>query len=424
MLPRLQFAQVGDVHLPGTLSAGRNVDNKDPRFPTALHNQVSRQPTRTVFEQLYRLIECKALKAVLFMGDLTDIGSIDGYQSCSNYIARALQLGSKGIHSDTPVGIVPGNHDIDRNLAIQPSVTAKFAPLNQALANAGLPPLPVQKPRWLALNEKASGAKVALMNSCWGCGAKEFIPEDFRADVSAAIDAAIKRGHDGKATKTYYDRQFDTPAFDDASINELISSATSTPQDQLLIVCAHHNLLPQRLTRLAPYTELINSGVLRGALQVLSRPVVYLHGHIHEDPIDIIQAPKGDPLICISAPEASAGFNVIELVFTRTGIPLSCHILRWRFDESLVFRQVDRQAISLIGHRRRGESSALARLYAHLLNEREVYWAELLKIGAQFFTTDIESQLEEAIELLAADGRLTIDNYDMPPSAWIVGASL
>lgn len=48
MLPRLHFAQVGDVHLPGVLTATRNLDDKDPRFPVELRNQISRQPTRRV----------------------------------------------------------------------------------------------------------------------------------------------------------------------------------------------------------------------------------------------------------------------------------------------------------------------------------------------------------------------------------------
>jgi 3',5'-cyclic AMP phosphodiesterase CpdA len=74
------------------------------------------------------LIERRELSAAIFMGDLTDIGKLDGYKSATAYIAGALQLGGQGIHSSLPTGILPGNHDIDRNLAAQPSSGARGAP--------------------------------------------------------------------------------------------------------------------------------------------------------------------------------------------------------------------------------------------------------------------------------------------------------
>ena len=67
------------------------------------------------------------------------------------------------------------------------------------------------------------------------------------------------------------------------------------PSNVLSVIVAHHNLLPQRLPRLAPYTELVNGGALRASLGELGKPVLYLHGHIHEDPIEILRSPGGAP---------------------------------------------------------------------------------------------------------------------------------
>src|SRR5271163_1887314 len=103
MLPRIKLAQAGDIHLPSVLELQRNLDDKDSRFPAGLKSQISHHPTRRVFEELYRLIEENVLSSVLFMGDLTNIGKLDGYRAGSKYIARALQIGAEGIHASIPV---------------------------------------------------------------------------------------------------------------------------------------------------------------------------------------------------------------------------------------------------------------------------------------------------------------------------------
>jgi hypothetical protein len=424
MLPRIQIAQIGDVHLPGAFNAHYNLDDKDPRFPADLRSIIARQPIRQVFEEIYRQIEQERLAAALFMGDFTDFGEIGGYRNCAQYIARALQLGREGKYSALPVGIVPGNHDIDRKLAASPGIATKFNPLAQALAEAGLPKIPVMKPVWMSVGSEGLSAEIAILNSCWGCGAKEFIPEEFREEVANAIEVATTGGHSERAVRAYYDRQFDTPAFSIDTVESLIKDCESVPTNKVLIACAHHNLLPQRLTRLAPYTELVNSGALRGSLQELDRPVIYLHGHIHEDPIEIIQAPAGAPLVCISAPEASKGFNVLEFRFTRGLTPLSCGVHKWRFDASHILRAAKPVLISLTKDRHRSERRKPRKIFAHLVNSSEVYWSELLTFAQDVFSSNAEEQLEEVIEFLVAEGRVNVDNYDLPPANWILGAKV
>ncbi len=138
MLPRVKIIQVGDIHLPSAAGGASAVDNKDGRFPIELRNVISAHPIKLVFREIYRLLERGGISAALFMGDLTDIGDVKGYQACAKYIARSLQFGAGGVFSNLPVGFVPGNHDIDRNLAKQAGLTTKFEPLVAALSAAGL----------------------------------------------------------------------------------------------------------------------------------------------------------------------------------------------------------------------------------------------------------------------------------------------
>ena len=41
---------------------------------------------------------------------------------------------------------------------------------------------------------KSTCAEIALLNSCWGWGAKEYIAVEFRDDITNAIDAALSEG--------------------------------------------------------------------------------------------------------------------------------------------------------------------------------------------------------------------------------------
>jgi hypothetical protein len=415
--------QIGDLHLPSAARTERTVDQKDRTFSVELRNVISRQPIKTVFKRIYRMCQAGEVDGVLLMGDMTDFGKLDGYKAGLAYVANALQLGTGRRNASIFCGIVPGNHDIDRHLAKQPSMTAKFNPLNAALSSVGLGQIPVDRSIVSHVGPTDAGCAIVLMNSCWGCGAVEYIPAEFRDIVGAAIEAAIATG-DFKVLSAYYERQLDTPAFSDSSISQLVEFAASLPSEQQLVVVAHHNLLPQRLTRLAPYTELVNSGAVRSSLMEAKRPILYLHGHIHTDPVEVLSVPGGDALVCISAPAAEAGFNVVEVVFTRSGNPLVGHVMPWTFDQSAVLREGQRLTVPLIGKRRRSLDNGLAKVYAYLLGARQCYWSDLLRECGQHFQSDIDEQLQECIELLMADQSISVENYDAKPDSWILEARI
>jgi hypothetical protein len=424
MLPRLKVIQVGDIHLEASAKRGRVADDKDPHFPQNLRASVSANPLKAVFRKIYETLAVENVSAVLFMGDFSDRGNIETYRSCARYVAEALEIGIGRTYSNLPVGIAPGNHDIDRSLALEPGLTRKFQPLNVALHSNGLRELPVEHPQSFKIGTTPSEANIHLLNSCWGCGEKEFIPEQFREAISDAIKTSLARGSSGDALAEYYNRQLDTPAFSASTVQELRDAIGQSSQSQLSIVVGHHNLLPQRLPRFAPYTELVNSGALRSTLLDCKRPILYLHGHIHDDPIEIILAPAGMPLLSIAAPEVIDGFNVIDIIFTHLGLPLSCQISPWRFDHGGVLRPLDRIDIPLIGYRVRSQGRPLALLYAKLLEARECYWSEALAISRRISPSYTEADLLEDVELLQADGSIIIDNYAMPTEHWLIGARI
>ncbi len=355
------------------------------------------------------------------MGDLTSYGTLDGFQSCAEYIAKSLQIGQHGVFHSIPVGVLPGNHDVNRDLAKNPALVAKFLPLRDALARVGLSNMPIQDPIWIKLQSGKSSASIALLNSSWGCGAQEFIPEEFRGGVASAIDEAISSGNSEKATREYYERQFDTPAF---STNVLQAIAARHLGSDFLIVSAHHNLLPQRQPRLAPYTELVNSGALRSTLQELDRPVLYLHGHIHDDPVEILNRPGTPPVVMISAPLITDGYNIVEVISNANGLPISCAIRKWRYSNSGVIREVETMRVALLGNRRRSSSKTLPNLYSVLLKSREIYWLDALREAESIYSLDVKNQLIEELELLATDGHIQIENLDLDPEHWIIGATL
>ncbi|MER8486571.1 metallophosphoesterase [Mesorhizobium sp. M1322] len=384
---------------------------------------MSSRPIKNVFKRIYQIIASESVDAVLFMGDFTDYGKLPGFDACCKYIAGALQLGKNNIFEQMPTGIVPGNHDIDRALAGNAG-TAKFSTLSKALATHGLPNIPVNLPTRMDLRQAGLGSSVYLLNSCWGCGEKLYIPAEFGDAINAAIDAVIGGPGGERALSAYYNRQLDTPAFSDSTIASVVEAISECPADDMPIIVAHHNLLPQRLPRLAPYTELVNSGALRSSLMELDRPVLYLHGHIHEEPVETLHAPGNAPLVIVSAPLITKGFNVIEIVFAPGSVPIVCNVLPYRFDGSGVLRKFPEMKVPLTGKRRRGTFPTKNSLYSKLIEKRTSYWSEILAFFPDTLQRPSDEELIQLLELLLAEGLVEIDNYELPYQAWIARAEV
>jgi Calcineurin-like phosphoesterase len=424
VLPRVRLLQLGDIHLPSSATSPANIDGKDQKFSPALKNIISRNPLKTVFRRVYEIIDGHEIDAVLFMGDFTDVGDPEGYRACCAYVAGALQLGRHGRHSGVLVGVVPGNHDISRPLARKTGLISKFQPIAAALRDAGLPPPPIELPVTLAVGKGGHTADVHLLNSCWGCGEDEYIPELFRKPIAQAIASVLNGEEAAGAARLYYDYQLDTPAISADAIERVVSIVRNSPLSRVPVVVAHHNILPQRITRLAPYTELVNSGALRSSLMELARPTIFLHGHIHDSTIEVISLPHGSPLVSISAPELVRGFNIVELIFTPSGLPLLSRILPWRFDGSGVLRSQPQVSVSLIANRRRSSNPVLGQFFSKLMDHAQCYWSDVMSCASAIKSGITPIEVIEMLELLAADQSIMIENHDLPFSHWLVRAEV
>ncbi|MDX0463503.1 hypothetical protein GOC73_28255 [Sinorhizobium medicae] len=422
VLPKVRLLQIGDIHLVSNAGNKAFVDDKDTTFPLNLKNIISRSPIKTVFRRIFEIIKEQDIDAVLFMGDLTDYGKLDGYEACSKYIASALQIGSKGLYRDIPVGIVPGNHDINRTLALKPGTSTKFTPLVEALTGAGLPPLPVHKAMHRSVEKGNARIELFLLNSCWGCGEESYIPPEFRSQIAAAIKTVMGGPDSDTAIRAYYDRQLDTPAISEETIESVVTKMEALSGAAIPVLVAHHNLLPQRRPRLAPYTELVNGGALRGALGELGRPVIYLHGHIHEDPIEVLQLPGGFPVVSISAPDIPKGFNLIDVLFGENAVPLACHVTPYRVDKSGILKRENTISIALNNGRKRSSDRNTGIIYGKILEVGQIYWPELTKHFLDEAHGLDEQRLTIIVEQLQAEGSITIDNYDLSPTHWILRA--
>ncbi len=422
MLSRLRVLQVGDVHYPSAVAAVRSIDDKDVKFPSGLKDSISSLPLKSVIKRIHAELSAGRVDAVLFMGDLTDQGRLDGFATCAAYLLDALELKTGQAFGDIPSGFVPGNHDVDRTLAVGGDMLGKFKPLAEAMATAGATRFPTDATVSFEISAGSAHASIHLLNSCWGCGEPENIPTPFKDAIKTAIETVLAT--DPGSAKTYYDRQLDTPAFDAETIAALSEAVADGPATSLQVLVAHHNLLPQRTPRLAPYTELVNSGALRAALIESGRPCLYLHGHIHDDPVEVVNAGQTPPLVVISAPEASVGFNLIEIVFMRSGVPLACEVTPFRLESGVIRRRPSVSTPLMGSERRRSTDRRMPKLYAKILDQGETYWNDLMKHARAIDAEVTEDDVVEILELLNADGSVIIENRDLTAQNWIVRATI
>lgn len=424
MLERIRIIQIGDLHFPETASLGLPIDDKDATFPQEMKNGLSRYPLKTVFRRIYDLLAFRneppnQTDCVAFMGDASSYGDLDAYRQGMSYFAHALQLGTEGIFRDIPVGIVPGNHDIHRPLLDVPGSDARFNQLTEILGGLGLPSLPVHSIKTISLHRKKCEAKLILLNSCLGCGQKKHIPQAFQKAIGDAIESVMGGADSKAAIKQYFDMQLDTPAIEETVINGLSQELQDSPENQMIVIAAHHNLLPQRSMRLAPYTELVNGGVVREMLANSKRPIVYLHGHIHDDPIEIVKQPDGCPVISVSCPRVDRGFNVVEIIFDNGHKPISCQIVPYKFNTNNLFEREHAAKISLISTERAYVNSELSSLYSALLKRKIARLDDLVKPTTK---TAEKSRTVENIEILFACGLIDIKNHRSECDEWILEA--
>jgi hypothetical protein len=338
-MKRLRFYQIGDIHFPDRLKK-HFCDDKDNRFPSQLKRITEVNVFESILRDLVKNIEDNLgiFSGILFCGDLTSRGDITGYTECVAKFKEILNFDPIGELPRETIHVVPGNHDIERS-SYDPNakLEKKFEPIQKVWENVGLSVLATMQFRSEIIEKDHCKAKIYSLNSCWGCSEYRQYPDDLRGQIMKRVGLKyskfIKENNFEKAF-SLIGEQLDSPSFFSEDLQCIVNDISSTSSDYLPIILTHHNLLPQSEPRLALYAELINAGNARAAFLSCNRPLIYLHGHIHKDPIEIISnSVSQNKLISISAPEFTSGYNAIDIYFSELEKPIGCHINQVRFDE-------------------------------------------------------------------------------------------
>jgi hypothetical protein len=330
----LKLIQIGDIHYPDAQKSGQLVDCQDDAMPKWLIQQVSADRLRNALRAVVTVCERdERVSGIMLCGDLTSRGHIEGYRKCLEYLNDALQITNRERWQEQAVHVVPGNHDIDRDLCdpAHADPYRKFGPLESAWQDLGMPILRCESVRRTRIALLSCAAEVFSANSCVGCGERRSLP----CGVAEQLQEVLR---EYKLTALPEDsfkvigEELDTPAFREEHVTTIAEAIGELDPTVLPVVLAHHNVLPQAVPRVSIYTEVINSGLVRSRLSQRRRPVIFCHGHVHDDPVEIVRSPTPDtgPLVCVSAPELVDGFNVLEVEFGSKGHPLGCTLTAHR----------------------------------------------------------------------------------------------
>ncbi len=328
----VSLIQIGDVHYPEAKSEVVG-DIKDAALSPAVADQIAPKKLAKVFQHIGRTRQALPLCGILICGDLTTKGNLDAYRECVDYLRSTLQLDVAG--QDELWHAVPGNHDVARKTLVpgESPFPTLFSPLAETWKTAiGRDPLSIDALRATSIATASSCLALYSLNSCLGCGEWRRIPDSIRSSLALNIKTVVDSETDSDKKFALLSEQLDAPFFHDAHITALCAAIEVLDRCAVPVILAHHNLLPQATPRLDIYTELLNGGVVRTRLAHLARPVIYCHGHIHEDPVELISSPEtpGGLVVAISAPEATRGYNLLTFFFSRDGSPLGMEVARFR----------------------------------------------------------------------------------------------
>ena len=421
-MDQVRIIHIGDIHYPEADEDRFLVDRKDTGVPAGWIRRFSPDKVKQVSEAI--VDQSETADAVLFSGDLTSRASMVGYHDCLKYLIQALRLTDASLWQQESIHVVPGNHDFERPLAEldDASIFERFEPIRTAWQDLGLPVLVPNAVRTSSVTSGRSSVSIFSINSCIGCGDTRNLPEKVRDDLTAILRPFLARLDEEEVFELLAE-QLDTPAVLDEHLNTLERCIAELPNNQMPVILGHHGILPQARPRLSIYTELLNGGVIRQRLASLNRPVIYCHGHIHLDTVELVSHPRhGDGrLVSISAPLYEQGFNVLSVKFGRSGAPLGCEVLPFRLQDHGGVRQQPVVRIPL-------QPTPLA----NVLGDRTTSTAlEMLQGGERRFDeirnewpTDLprpqRNTLRDVLEDLEWLGLVRVFDRDAEPERWIV----
>src|SRR5450759_5250340 len=90
---RMTLYQVSDIHFPD-VRLTRALDVKDPGFSSSVLGALGPSPLVGAMRELVRRTSADPACALAICGDLTSVGSLDGYRACVEYLVSSLDLAS------------------------------------------------------------------------------------------------------------------------------------------------------------------------------------------------------------------------------------------------------------------------------------------------------------------------------------------
>lgn len=322
---------IGDIHYPITKHL-KMLDNKHADESTNLiPTQINKSKLSFIVEKIKQTCGERSIDYIVFVGDYTDIGNEADFKNCLEYFERSLESVA------VPLVGVPGNHDLKRPEDFSDN-SEKFRVFEALAEKSNFEINFSENPIVKTLPDGINSA-IYLVNSCLGCQELWLKAPSPTSAKKSVIDIIVSKFKDiAGSSKSIlneadlYER-FDAPYIcnnsSDAVLDHIVENGISLP-----LFVAHHNIFPQKQPRIALFPEMLNAGYIRDALAEVQGPVIYLHGHIHEDPVKILvdpDKPEKINLVSISAPRIDDGFIELSWGFSETGNPVAMRARSQRF---------------------------------------------------------------------------------------------
>lgn len=412
----LTILQIGDLHFDQADMAP-DADQKDTKVAPSLVAASAPGRFPAVMKAVQRRCAKNLPDGVAFCGDLTTRGCLSVYQRCLNYLDENLGLSEKRYWSDERIHAVPGNHDVKRSLADPngENFFGKFEPLTAYWRELNTDVLACDRVRSTSIGEQGSQVQAFSLNSCVGCGERRARRGEFTEALREELEQKEKEG-DQKAIDALWEG-LDTPLFEADHLEQLGEEIDDLDRAVLPVVTSHHNLLPQATPRVEIYSELLNGGAARTRLASHGRPILYLHGHIHDDPIELIEQhyPHLGRILSISAPEFREGFNLIAIEFGTSGRPMGATITHYRYERGGEVRPKPEIRIGLAS-RDEVTHSILGDVLREVGPGETLRFGELVKRIPRVTDDALAGALREAEWV----GHLTITNRSDKPAHWTI----
>lgn len=415
-IKKIRILQVGDIHFPWAKSQKPAADfgSGPEKLPGITENLTAPGIALNKLSSSIRKICEEKPDFIVFVGDYTNKGDRSGHESAIDYCLDGLL---KPILDQSEIQdrciFVPGNHDVTRPKNPGSDPLEKFHQYKAVMEGRRL--TNHSAVGFSKVHTTVFGKTLAAVgiNTCMGCG-------EFRS-MPGSISSAIQGATASETPDELYE-QLDMPFLDRLDIDGLDLELSTSPTSRTPIVVGHHNLLPQRETRVLPYGELINSGILREILTTKDYPVLYLHGHIHSDPVELIHDPSFPEggVLSISAPLITQGLNVIDLYLDDTLDILGVDLIPWRFSATLQLSRLRSLRIPLINGRnklaRLPETSR--KIFKHLVDAGDSAQRHLTQISRELAIELAETA--SGCEALAWAGLIHLDHAHKSHEKWDV----